>query len=472
MLKILSASVLIFAIGIIAAPIPLNDHSFRSFDSDKHPLLLTPQASELWNVHNITLQFSTRNYLYSNDTAMTKNRWLFHFSDSINFHDIDFNFRIRLDYPGHRVRDVGWGAEGSDRFDDVNDPGFIYDPDRIVAYYTPNERFRFGFGKDRHNWGPLELGGLLVSDYNEGFTGVYQQYALGGFVLRGITAQLNSIIGKDDAVIQRYFSASRLEYSKPDYGLAFGQSVLYAGEGRSWEMQYFFPFFIYHYGQMAYSRGYGNAGQNLQGSLDGYYKIYKLPLEVYGELFVDDFQGHTDSVSQSVQNTVSWMAGLRLKGADPWYGFIEGGKISTYSYNHKDVVKRYMHNKCFIATPLGPDQQLLWGKFGRKFLGDTLSADLNFWLRRSGERHGRDTMFVFQSLNGTRGDKQPYGIVENELSFWTSVSYRKFFVDAELRGGTTMYRNRGNNPAASKWESFPFTGIFLSSGLSIRADRD
>jgi len=470
MLKILSALIFIFAAGITAAPIPLNEHSFRSFDNDKHPLLLTPPVSELWDVHNITVQFSTRNYLYSGDTAMIKNRWLFHFADSINFHDIDFNFRIRLDSPGNRVRDAGWGGQGSDRFDEINDPGFVYDADRIAAYYTPNDRFKFGFGKDRHNWGPLELGGLLVSDYNEGFTGFYQQYTLGGFVLRGLTAQLNSIAGNGE-VIQRYFSAARLEYSKQNYGLAFGQSMLYVGAGRSWEMMYFFPFFIYHYGQMAYSRGYENQGQNSQGSLDGYYKIYKLPLEIYGELFVDDFQGHTDSVSQSVQNTVSWMAGLRLKGAGPWYGFIEGGKISTYSYNHKDAGKQLMHNKCFIATPLGPDQQLLWGKFGRTFLDSTLGADLNFWLRRSGEWSARDTLRPYISLNGTRGDKQPYGIVENELSFWSSLTYRKFFVDTELRGGTTMYKNRGN-AESSKWESFPFAGIFLSSGLSVRAARD
>ncbi|MCL2689973.1 MAG: hypothetical protein FWE57_09045 [Chitinispirillia bacterium] len=466
MLKILSASVLIFAVGIIAAPIPLNDHSFRSFDNDKHPLLLTPQISELWDVHNITVQFSNRSYLYSKDTSMTKNRWLLHFADSINFHDIDFNFRIRLDYPEDRVKDAGWHSD-----DPRNDPGFIYDADRIAAYYTPNERFKFGFGKDRHNWGPLELGGLLVSDYNEGFTGFYQQYTLGGFVLRGLTAQLNSMtVGSE--VMQRYFSAARLEYSKPNYGLAFGQSMLYAGAGRSWEMQFFFPFFIFHYGQMAYERGYYNAGQNSQGSMDGYYKIYKLPVEIYGELFVDDFQGHSDSISQSVQNTVSWMAGLRLKGADPWYGFIEGGKISTYSYNHKDAGKQLMHNRCFIATPLGPDQQLLWGKFGRRFLGDMLGADLNFWLRRSGEWSMRgETLQPYISLNNTRDDKQPFGIVEDELSFWTSVSYRKFFVDTELRGGTTMYRNRGNIES-SKWESFPFAGIFLSSGLSVRAARD
>jgi len=472
MLKILSASVLLLAIGIIAAPIPLNDHSFRSFDNDKHLKLVTPQISELWDVHNITLQFSTRNYLYTKDTAMIKNRWQLHFADSINFHDIDFNFRIRLDSPGDRVRDVGWGAAGSDRWvDDVNDPGFVYDADRIAAYYTPNDRFKFGFGKDRHNWGPLELGGLLVSDYNEGFTGFYQQYTLGAFVLRGLTAQLNSMVVDGD-VMQRYFSAARLEYSKPDYGLAFGQSMLYVGAGRSWEMQYFFPFFIFHYGQMAYSRGYDNQGQNSQGSLDGYYKIYKLPLEVYGELFVDDFQGHSDSASQSVQNTVSWMAGLRLKGADPWYGFIEGGKISTYSYNHKDAGKQLMHNKCFIATPLGPDQQLLWGKFGRKFLGDMLGADFNFWFRRSGEWRVRDILRPYEDLGGTRKDKQPFGIVEEEISFWTSLSYRKFFVDAEMRGGITTYIDRDNKKLyqnQSNIETYPFVGIFMSSGLSVRA---
>jgi len=115
----------------------------------------------------------------------------------------------------------------------------------------------------------------------------------------------------------------------------------------------------------------------------------------------------------------------------------------------------------------GPDQQLLWGKFGRTFFGDTLSADLNFWWRRIGERHSRDTMYVInssESYKGTRDDPQPYGAVEEELSFWASVSYRKFFVDAELRGGATLYKNRGN--VESGWKTYPFIGVFLSSGIA------
>jgi hypothetical protein len=192
-----------------------------------------------------------------------------------------------------------------------------------------------------------------------------------------------------------------------------------------------------------------------------------LPLEAYGELLVDDFQGHSDEKSQSVQNAVSWMLGLRLKNADPWYGFIEGGKISTYTYNHVAPQMAYRLNGCFIGSPLGPDQQLLWGRFGRTFMGDSLSADLNFWLRRSGERHGRDTMYTIPNFNhyyGTSGDKQPYGTVENELTLWAAASYRMFFVDVEINAGTTMYKNRNNE--SSNWKQYPFAGIFLSTGIS------
>ena len=468
---LLSAMTLtMLSITVPAEPIPLYDHSYRSFNAGRHYQLLTPQISELWDVHNITMQFSNR-YYYSKDTALVNNRWLFHFADSINFHNLDFNFRIRLDSPGWRVRDAGWSSE---RAGEKNDPGFVYDPDRIVAHYTSSsERFRFGFGKDRYNWGPLELGGLLLSDYNEGFSGFYQQYTLGSFVLRGLTTQLNSMRLDQTGITHRYFSASRLEYYKPAYGLAFGQSMIYTGLWRSWDIRYFFPFYIFHYAQMTAGgdHGYGNAGQNSMGSLDGYMKIYRLPLEVYGELLVDDFQGHSDEVSQSRQNTVSWMLGLRLKSADPWYGFVEGGKVSTYSYNHAIVPKRYMINNSFIGSPLGPDQQLLWGKFGRAFYNDNLKADLNFWLRRSGERHGRDTLFTIPdaSLNGTRGDKQPFGTVEDELSLWGSVKHHGYFVDVEARSGMTLYRNRGNEE--SGWARYPFFGIFLSTGLSVRAER-
>ena len=456
---------------ISAAPIVLYDHSFRSFNGNgndngnKHLHLTTPEISDLWDVHNIALQFSDR-YYYSHDTSLTDNRWLLHFADSINFHDIDFNFRIRLDGPGYRVRDAGWTSA---RAGDANDPGFVYDPDRIVAYYTPNERFRFGFGKERYNWGPLELGGLLLSDYNEGFTGFYQQYKLGPFTLRGLSTQLNSMIldpADRGRVTHRYFSAARLEYHKAGYGAAVGQSMLYAGVGRSFELQYLFPFYIFHYGQLTEARGYGNNGQNSHGSVDGYYKIYRLPLVAYGELFIDDFQAHGDSLSASAQNSVAWMAGARLSGAGRWYGFVEGGRVSTYTYNHNILPKRYLHNDNFIGSPLGPDQELLWGKVGRKFFDDTLSVDLNFWLRRSGER---GIGYRYSDIFHTKNDPRPYGVVEDELSLWAAAAYRKFYVDAEVRAGATMYRNRGN--VVSGWAPYPFFGLFLSSGVSVAAGK-
>jgi hypothetical protein len=454
---------------ISAAQIPLYDHSFRSFHDDgRHYRLVTPRISELWDVHNIALQFSDRYYL-SNDTALVTNRWLLHFADSINFRDIDFNFRIRLDGLGDRARDAGWTSAKAGA---ANDPGFVYDPDRIVAHYAPaSGRFKFGFGKDRYNWGPLELGGLLLSDYNEGLTGFCQQYKLGSFVLKGVTAQLNTLVDPADLSkrTHRYFAASRLEYYKRDYGAAVGQSMLYVGVDRSWDMRYFFPFYIFHYGQMTDSHGYGNDGQNSKGSIDGYAKIPKSPLEIYGELLVDDFQAHGDPVSRSAQNCVAWMAGLRLRDAGRWYGFIEGGRVSTYTYNHRITAKQYIYNDNFIGSPLGPDQELLWGKIGRALYesyDDILRADINFWLRRSGER---SIGYRFPDIFNTRGDPVPFGIVEDELSVWASASFRRFYVDMEARGGVTMYRNRNNE--ISSWKPYPFIGVFLSSGILVNAER-
>jgi len=462
-LLILAFITLLAAVRTGAAPIPFDDHSYRTFDGVGHYFLYRPEIIEPLDVHNITLQLSDR-YYYSKDTAVTENRFLLHVADSLQFGPVDFNFRIRIDGPGDRVKDAGWTKQ---KAGEENYSGFVYDPDRIVAYYTPNEHFKFGFGKDRHNWGPIELGGLLLSDYNQGFTGLYQQYALGGFVLRGLTAQINSMqLNPDDPdrITHRYFSAARLEYCKPSYGVAIGQSIVFAGEGRGLDLQYLFPFYIYHYGQYTDDHGYKNNGHNTFGSIDGYLKIYKLPIQAYGEFLVDDFQGHSDKTSQSVQNAVSYMFGLRLKDAEPWYGFLEGGKISTYSYSHRAEQMYYKINDSFIGSPLGPDQQLLWGKFGRTFFGDTLGAALNFWWRRIGERHGRDTMYITRSLKDTRKDPQPYGTVEEEIAFWASASYRKFFVDMELRGGATLYKNRGN--VESEWKSYPFAGVYLSSGIA------
>jgi hypothetical protein len=167
------------------------------------------------------------------------------------------------------------------------------------------------------------------------------------------------------------------------------------------------------------------------------------------------------------------MLGLRLKGAGPWYGFIEGGKVSTYMYNHKDLPKRYLINEGFIGSPLGPDQRLLWGKLGRRFLfEETIAADLNFWFRHSGERN---IDYVIETLQGTKKDPQPFGIIEMEHSYWGAISYSKYNAKLELNCGFTTYTNRGNKemyPGQANFDVYPFFGIYLTSGISVRANRD
>jgi len=54
------------------------------------------------------------------------------------------------------------------------------------------------------------------------------------FVLRGLSAQINPMqLNTDpDKITHRYFSAAHLEYYKPSYGAAVGQSIVFAGVGR------------------------------------------------------------------------------------------------------------------------------------------------------------------------------------------------------------------------------------------------
>ncbi len=443
-----------------SSPIPLEDHVFRSFEKDSLWNYALLDSSDFWRNHNVTFLFSNRFYL-SNDSTLQDNRAFFLLDDSLDFEKLSFNMRIRVDQIGHDAVDAGWVDPDED---------IIYDLDRSIMYWTPSDQFRFGFGKERLNWGPLELGGLLLSDYNQGFTMFYQEYHLGSFCLKGVSTQLNSTPwGKEvnyeqSTIEKRYFSASRLEYYRETFGFAVGQSLIYGGESRTFEIPYLLPFFPYHYGQMANWRE-GNLGENTFGAFDGYYRLFEKRVEFYGEVLVDDAQGDSDSISQSVQNNIGWMIGSRLT-FDNWSLFLEGGEISSFVYNHVAGEKlRYQHEKGMIGSPLGPDQQLLWGTLEKKFQSNFL-AKLTGWYRRSGERDISLEYTLKNTIFGSKDDAIPYGIVEEELSYWTTLEYHRFHSLFELVGGVTHYKNRGHHK--SSWRYEPFIGFSIKTGIILK----
>lgn len=461
--------VLLLGSGVNAAeqPLPLAHHSFRSYSQTDHYHTGLMIPGPIFEHQTFSLGFSNQSWVGDNDYL--GNRLIGWFADSIDYGKIWFNFRIRVDQRGKTAGDVGYvDPEGS---------SWTYDPDRIVMDWRINDHVHLRLGKDRFNWGPLKLGGLLVSDYNQGYTMLYQKYTLGPFVLQGFSTQLNNTpwlekgasLPDTVVVVKRFMSASRLELYRERWGVALGQSIVYAGESRSFEVQYLLPFYPYHYGQLAITRE-GNRNENTFGSLDFYARLFGKRLTLYGEILVDDFQGEGDAVSQSVQNALGYMFGAELDLDSTWYGFVEGGAINSFVYNHVAGARlRYQNEASFIGSPLGPDQVLVWGKVGRAVV-DPWRLSAMFWVHGSGER---DIEYEYDSdvLRGSRDDAIPYGTIEWENMVWLRSELRLLKVlDIDIDAGVLWYVDKDHVAGAD--QVTPFASATLRAGIRFGHKQD
>jgi len=385
------------------------------------------------------------------------------FADSLRYKWLSANVEGFFDQRGRYAENIDWtDPDLTPVFSDKKSA----DLHRAVFSIEPNSYIKVGIGKDSYNWGPMKLGGLMLSDWNMGITGLFQNYHFGPFEVKAVASQLNStpwgnrVDFSNETIEHRYFSAARVEFYRQRFGIALAQSSIYAGEGRSFEIPYLIPIFPFHYAQMSSWR-YGNNGDNSYGGLDGYVNFVDSKIKLYGELFVDDFQGEGDAISQSVQNNVAGMAGASWDFTKA-YGFIEGGQINSRVYNHVSGEKlRYQNKHAFLGSPLGPDQKLLWGTAGYRIRPE-LTIDLTGWLRQSGEKEITST---YTNVRGTREDAIPYGVIEQELSGWGTVRYHWKGISAELNGGLTHTTNIDHIKNEESTE--PFFSIKIKTGINL-----
>ncbi len=447
----------------ISAPIPLRDNSNRIWNRDPLFNHNSENKSAFLSVHNFSFQAVNR-YTISDDSTISGNRLLILLADSLRYKALSANIEGFYDQRGIYGQNIEWS--------DPDLPNMApersgFDLHRATLNFEPASWVKISVGKEQHNWGPLQLGGLMLSDWNAGFTGLSQQYRIGPFVIRSLATQLNSTpwgYGKDFSSLKiehRFFSASRIEFYRERFGIALAQSSIYAGEGRTFELPYLIPVYPFHYAQMSNWR-YGNEGDNSYGGFDGYVNFLDKQLKLYGEAFVDDFQGESDAGSQSVQNNVAGIAGMSWDIKKKAYGFIEGGQINSLVYNHISGYKlRYQSKNALIGSPLGPDQKLLWGSVGYRIRPE-LTVDLTGWYRESGEK---DINIIYTSVAGSRDDEIPFGIVEKETSGWATAKYNWKGISAELNGGIVHTKNVDHVENSESTE--PFFGILVKTGINL-----
>jgi len=465
-MKIIALFLTIFAVSSFALPIVLEENVHRNAVADSVFTIRFESNLPFWQAHNFFVRTKIGGLVYDGDF---NTRFIAYFGDSIGGQHLNFVASAFLDNKAVHGQMLDWVKPGKGH--DTNERVSI-DMYRIMLNFTPNEHILIGMGKDYYNWGPSQLGGLMLSDYNMGFVGLYQQYKLAGFTIRGLATQLSSSnwgARTTPTPEHRFFSAGRIEYYRERWGMALSQSMIYAGQNRSFEIPYLIPVFPYHYVQISSWR-YGNNGENSAGGVDAYVNFLDKNLELYGEFFVDDIQGDTDERSQSVQNALAFVAGTKFNIPNIAYGFFEAGQINSFVYNHiAGYSMKFLNKDAFIASPLGPDNQLFWGKLGHDFKNIPLKAELYGWLLRQGERdinyNIKEEIGWFQ---GTRSHNIPFGNVKRETATWASAIYEHKHNTFELYGGVSVTETE--KISGSK-KANPFIGFSLNAAIGIGWDK-
>ncbi|MDR0305084.1 MAG: capsule assembly Wzi family protein [Chitinispirillales bacterium] len=456
-------SLVVCMTSVFALPVVLDDNIHRNAEKDSVYTLRFKNDSEFLLANNFNLRLKSGG-IYAKD--INNGRIIAYFGDSIGYKALDFVFGVFLDNKAIYGKTLDWvkPEKGNDHKDTLK----ALDVHRLMLKFTPNDYISIGVGKDYYNFGPSQIGGLLLSDYNMGFTGLYQRYKLWGFTIYGLAAQLNSTPwgyyyehSPQEILVHRFLAYGRIEYYRDLWGIAVSQAEIYAGNGRSFELQYLIPVFIYHYAQISNWR-YGNDGEKSLGSIDAYANFFDKKLKIYGELLIDDIQGDRDGASQSVQNCLGFIAGAKFNVPKIIYGFAEAGQINSYVYNHvTGDALRYRNKEALIGSPLGSDNQIYWGKLGHCFDKIGLKTEAYFWLLRQGER---DINYDIETMHGTRKDKIPYGNIHRETAGWLSLVYEYKHNTAEIFGG---FSNAKTENVFEDSNTTPFFGFSINMAITI-----
>ncbi|MFN0150677.1 MAG: capsule assembly Wzi family protein [bacterium] len=220
-------------------------------------------------------------------------------------------------------------------------------------------------GRSASRWGVGEPGGLLLSPASPPLDLVRVSADLGPARLTSLFARLDAknapVPGEPtadeigQAPENRHFAAHRLAFRfAPSIDIGLGESVVFGGESRGFELFYLNPLTSY------YAEQWNHVDQdNVLWSADFFWRPSPIGA-VNGEILVDDFQ--FDFKTEPHQ--VGWTVGAecaRLPGLHSAIATIEYTRIGTFVYGHSIARNRYENEGVGLGHPLGPDADRISG---------------------------------------------------------------------------------------------------------------
>ena len=267
-----------------------------------------------------------------------------------------------------------------------NDAKFagVYGYTHLAFIEYSNNFIDLNYGRSFVELGNGKFSNLLVSNYSRPFDQIQLKFKYRSYSLRSNVIQLESI---GDS--KRYLSFHTLEYSNKKLQLLAGESVLIAGENRSFELQYFNPMMVWLPEQVNVSTGSGNS------MLFGSIKYVSTPtLSFWGELLIDDYQINNESKGDLEPNEIGFLGGVEKTGwpfesSNFWFEYT---RITNRTYQTPDISETYTHRGFPIGHYLGNDFDMIQLYYSQENMKGKLKPYISLAYVRDGA-NGLDTPF-------------------------------------------------------------------------------
>ncbi|MBT6357212.1 MAG: hypothetical protein HOJ58_03775 [Chloroflexi bacterium] len=267
-----------------------------------------------------------------------------------------------------------------------NDAKFagVYGYTHLAFIEYSNNFIYLNYGRSFIDIGNGKFSNLLVSNFSRPFDQMQISLNYRVLSLRSNVIQLESIEGS-----KRYLSLHTFEYSNNNLHILLGESVLIAGENRSFEIQYFNPMMMWLPEQVNVSTGSGNS--MLFGSIK-----YSLSssFSLWGELLIDDYQINREVKGDLEPNEIGFLGGVEKTGwpfvtSDLW---LEYTRITNRTYQTPDLSETYTHRNFPIGHYLGNDFDMLQLYYSQENVNGKLKPYISLVYLRDGA-NGLDTPF-------------------------------------------------------------------------------
>ncbi len=293
-------------------------------------------------------------------------------------------------------------------------------------YFVLNYEGKYGglsFGRMRHEWSAEPGGSLLLSSTSSSYDGGSGYLKYGPFSLYFVSAYLESFNTADSSYMtHRYLAGHYLTFKNKGLLLSLGESIIYAGKNRPFDVVYTIPFMTYV--EADYNKRFNQVGPEIDNALIHFSMRYQFinKWSIFGEFIVDELQIDSED-SKKYPNAMGYRCGFNIPfGSILKYSVlsVEYASIGTWVYRYHQEYGNYASRGISLGWPDGSDikkVQISW--LGLPFSKLYLRA--NCFYSRSGEEN-----FIYNIYNPEVFEKRsfPSGVVEEQFGFLTVLRYQ------------------------------------------------